>query len=166
MASVLSRQARPPALSTPAVRQVVQRNSYIAVPLTLLVVLFIANAIVQPQFLSQQSWAASMAVLCPIVLTAMAMTLPILSGNGGIDLSVGPLAGFITVLIAAVLVPAGITSPLIIPIVIVFGLLSGALNGVLIAYVRLPAIIATLGMYLFYQGLGTEVLPEDRKSVV
>ena len=25
---------------------------------------------------------------------------------------------------------------------------------------RLPAVIATLGMYLFYQGLGTEVLPQ------
>jgi ribose transport system permease protein len=165
MASVASRQARPPALATPAVRQLVQRNSYLAVPLALLIVLFIANAIVQPQFLSQQSWAASMAVLCPIVLTAMAMTLPILSGNGGIDLSVGPMAGFITVLIAAVLVPAGITSQVIIPIVIVFGLTAGALNGVLIAYVRLPAIIATLGMYLFYQGLGTEVLPEAGGSV-
>jgi len=143
----------------------VQRNSYVAVPLVLLVVLFIANAAVQPQFLSQQSWAASMAVLCPTVLTAMAVTLPVLSGNGGIDLSVGPLAGFITVLIAAVLVPAGITSQVIIPIVIVFGFLSGAVNGFLIAYVRLPAIIATLGMYLFYQGLGTEVLPEAGGSV-
>src|SRR6185437_14898216 len=130
MASVVSRHARPPALSTPVVRQLVQRNSYIAVPLALLVVLFIANAIVQPQFLSQQSWAASMAVLCPTVLTAMAVTLPI----------------------AAVLVPAGITSQVIIPIVILFGLASGAINGFLVAYVRLPAIIATLGMYLFYQG--------------
>ena len=86
LASVLPRHARPQAPSGPAARQLVQRNSYIAVPLALLVVLFIANAIVQPQFLSQQSWAASMAVLCPLVLTAMAVTLPILSGNGGIDL--------------------------------------------------------------------------------
>jgi ribose transport system permease protein len=100
------------------------------------------------------------------VLTAMAVTLPVLSGNGGIDLSVGPLAGFMSVLIAAVLVPAGITTPqLIIPIVIVFGALTGAINGLLVAYVRLPAIIATLGMYLFYQGLGTEVLPEAGGSV-
>ena len=165
MASVLSRQARPQVLSSPAVRQLAARNSYIAVPLALLIILFIANAIVQPQFLSQQSWAASMAVLCPTVLTAMAVTLPILSGNGGIDLSVGPLAGFITVLIAAVLVPAGVTSQVIIPMVIAFGLLSGAVNGFLVAYVRLPAIIATLGMYLFYQGLGTEVLPEAGGSV-
>src|SRR6185312_10786471 len=166
MASVVSRHARPPALSTPVVRQLVQRNSYIAVPLALLIILFVVNAAVQPQFLSQQSWAASMAVLCPTVLTAMAVTLPVLSGNGGIDLSVGPLAGFMSVLIAAVLVPAGIATPqLIIPVVIVFGLASGAINGLLIAYVRLPAIIATLGMYLFYQGLGTEVLPEAGGSV-
>lgn len=142
-------------------RQVLRRNRYAAVPLALLIILFVVNAAVQPQFLSQQSWAASMAVLCPTVLTAMAVTLPVLSGNGGIDLSVGPLAGFMSVLIAAVLVPAGLTTPqLIIPVVIAFGALSGAINGLLVAYVRLPAIIATLGMYLFYQGLGTEVLPE------
>jgi ribose transport system permease protein len=166
MASAVSGRARPSALPIPAVRQVVRRNSYAAVPLALLIILFVVNAAVQPQFLSQQSWAASMAVLCPTVLTAMAVTLPVLSGNGGIDLSVGPLAGFMSVLIAAVLVPAGITTPqLIIPIVIVFGALTGAINGLLVAYVRLPAIIATLGMYLFYQGLGTEVLPEAGGSV-
>jgi ribose transport system permease protein len=166
MASAVSGRAQSSALPWPAVRQVVRRNGYAAVPLALLIILFVVNAAVQPQFLSQQSWAASMAVLCPTVLTAMAVTLPVLSGNGGIDLSVGPLAGFMSVLIAAVLVPAGITTPqLIIPIVIVFGALTGAINGLLVAYVRLPAIIATLGMYLFYQGLGTEVLPEAGGSV-
>lgn len=160
MASAAAGRWQPPELSAP-VRQILRRNSYAAVPLALLILLFIVNAAVQPQFLDQQNWASSMAVLCPTVLTAMAVTLPVMSGNGGIDLSVGPLAGFMTVLIAAVLVPAGITTPqLIIPIVIVFGLLSGAINGLLVAYVRVPAIIATLGMYLFYQGLGTEVLPE------
>jgi len=161
MASVVSEHAQPAVSSMPTVRQILRRNSYAAVPLALLIVLFVVNAAIQPQFLAQQGWASSMAVLCPTVLTAMAVTLPVLSGNGGIDLSVGPLAGFMTVLIAAVLVPAGITTPqLIIPIVVVFGLLSGAINGLLVAYVRLPAIIATLGMYLFYQGLGTEVLPQ------
>jgi ribose transport system permease protein len=167
MASVLTGRTQPPAQSVPpAVRQILQRNSYAAVPLALLILLFIVNAVVQPQFLDQQNWASSMAVVCPTVLTAMAVTLPVLSGNGGIDLSVGPLAGFMTVLIAAVLVPAGITTPeLVIPIVIVFGALTGAINGLLVAYVRVPAIIATLGMYLFYQGLGTEVLPEAGGAV-
>src|SRR5215469_3548372 len=166
MASVVSEQAQPTVSSMPTVRQILRRNSYAAVPLALLIVLFVVNAAIQPQFLAQQGWASSMAVLCPTVLTAMAVTLPVLSGNGGIDLSVGPLAGFMTVLISTVLVPAGITSPLtVIPIVVVFGLLSGAINGLLVAYVRLPAIIATLGMYLFYDGLGTEVLPQAGGSV-
>lgn len=166
MASIVSDRVQLRALAEPAVRQILRRNSYAAVPFALLVILFVINAAVQPQFLNQQTWATSMAVLCPTVLTAMAVTLPVLSGNGGIDLSVGPLAGFMTVLIAAVLVPAGITSAaLIIPIVVVFGLLSGAINGVLVAYVRLPAIIATLGMYLFYDGLGTDVLPQAGGSV-
>ena len=165
MASVADR-VQPTALLMPAVRQVLRRNSYATVPLVLLVVLFVVNAAVQPQFLAQQSWATSMSVLCPTVLTAMAMTLPVLSGNGGLDLSVGPLAGFMTVLISTILVPAGITTPeLVVPIVIVFGALTGAINGLLIAYVRLPAIIATLGMYLFYQGLGTEVLPQAGGNV-
>ena len=160
MASVADRM-QPTTLLMPTVRQILRRNSYAAVPLALLILLFVVNAAVQPQFLAQNSWATSMSVLCPTVLTAMAMTLPVLSGNGGLDLSVGPLAGFMTVLISTILVPAGITTPaLVIPIVVVFGALSGAINGVLIAYVRLPAIIATLGMYLFYQGLGTDVLPQ------
>jgi ribose transport system permease protein len=165
MASVADR-VQPTALLMPTVRQILRRNSYAAVPFVLLILLFIVNAAVQPQFLAQNSWATSMSVLCPTVLTAMAMTLPVLSGNGGLDLSVGPLAGFMTVLISTILVPAGITTPvLVIPIVVVFGALSGAINGVLIAYVRLPAIIATLGMYLFYQGLGTDVLPQAGGSV-
>lgn len=166
MTSIVSDRAQLRVLATPAVRQMLRRNSYAAVPFALLIVLFVVNAAVQPQFLSSSTWATSMAVLCPTVLTAMAVTLPVLSGNGGIDLSVGPLAGFMTVLIAAVLVPAGITSPvLVIPIVVVFGLLTGAINGVLVAYVRLPAIIATLGMYLFYDGLGTDVLPQAGGAV-
>jgi ribose transport system permease protein len=169
MASVASAPAPAPApaarerraLPLPSARELAQRHAYALVPAALLIVLFVVNTIVQPIFVEEHSWSQEMAVACPTILVGMAMTLPILSGNGGLDLSVGPLAGFMTVFIAAVLVPAGITTPaLIVPIVILFGLASGAINGVLVAYVRLPAIIATLGMYLFWDGLGTEVLPQ------
>src|ERR1041385_6866530 len=102
MTSLVCGQARLSALSAPAVRQILRRNSYAAGPLALLIAAFIVNAAVQPQFLAQQNWATSMSVLCPTVLTAMAMTLPVVSGNGGIDLSVGPLAGFMSVLISTI----------------------------------------------------------------
>jgi len=143
------------------VRRLFARHSYAAVPFVITVGLFVVNLVVQPAFVYLSNLGSSMAVLFPILLTGMALTLPVLSGNGGIDLSVGPLAGFVTVFVSAILMPAGIRAPeLVIPIVIVFGLLSGAVNGVLIGYVRLPPIIATLGMYLFWEGLGTQVQPE------
>ena len=51
---------------------------------------------------------------------------------------------------------------MLIPIVLGLGLVAGAVNGLLVAYVRLPAIIATLGAYLFYHGLGVQILDPRR----
>ena len=56
-------------------------------------------SIVSPRFLTG---AASVAV--PLVIGAMAVTPAILSGGGGMDLSVGPLMGFVNVLVVTVLV--------------------------------------------------------------
>jgi len=139
---------------------VLDRSSYAVAPTVVAVGLFIANAVVQPSFIDSSNWASTLAVSSPFVLTALAQAPPLLSGNGGLDLSVGPFAGFITVFVAAVLVPAGLGAPeVLIPLVIGFGLAAGGVNGVLIAYVRLPPIIATLGTYLFYSGISTYVLP-------
>ena len=41
MTSVVSDPARPSVLSTPAVRQILRRNTYAVVPLAMLIVLFI-----------------------------------------------------------------------------------------------------------------------------
>ena len=65
-------------------------DSYLAVPTVLLLVLLIANIILQPSLVSESNWASTLSVTCPYILTAMAMAMPVLSGNGGLDLSVGP----------------------------------------------------------------------------
>jgi ribose transport system permease protein len=149
-----------------AVSALISRHSYAAVPLVLSVALFVANVAVRPSFVSVGNWAPALAVLCPLVLTGMALALPVLSGNGGFDLSVGPVTGFVTVLVAGVLAPHGLASAVVvIPLVVLFGLGAGALNGLLVAYVQLPAIIATLGTYLLFTGLGTEVLANPGGSV-
>jgi ribose transport system permease protein len=140
--------------------------SYAATPLVFVVVLIVANAIKQPGFLDQSNWATTLAVASPIILTGMAQTVPVLSGGGGLDLSVGVFAGFITVLIAGELAPRGYDSPwVLVPMVLGLGLLAGAVNGLLVAYVRLPAIIATLGAYLFYHGLGVQILDSPGGTV-
>jgi len=141
-------------------RRAASRQSYASVPVVVAIALFIVNVILQPSFASHGNWATELSEMCPFVLTSMAVAIPMLSGNGNIDLSVGPLMGFMVVFIAADLVPAGINEPeLLLPLVILCGLVAGAINGVLVAYLRIPAIIATLGTYLFYSGIAAKVLP-------
>ncbi len=133
---------------------------YAAAGITGCIVLFIANIAVQPSFLSQGNWAQELAVASPLLLMAVAQMPAVVSGNAGIDMSVGPFAGFINVLLVVVLFGHGNGQPyIVIPFVIAAGLIGGAINGYLIAYVRLPAIIVTLAGYLFYEGLAPEVLP-------
>jgi ribose transport system permease protein len=129
-------------------------------PLVIFVILFIANIIWQTSFIHPNNWASTLTLAAPFIITGLAQTIPILSGQGGLDLSVGPFAGFVAVLIVRTFGPAGLGSPeLLIPLVVVTGLAGGAINGVLVAYVRLPPIIATLGAYLFYTGIAAQVLP-------
>jgi len=127
----------------------------------LFVVLLICNLIVLPAFLAASNLAATLAVGAPWVLAAMAATPSILSGGGGIDISIGPLIGFVNVFIIGVLVAHGLANPaIVIPVVIAIGIFVGAVNGILVAYIRVQPIVATLGMYLLLVGLALVVLPQ------
>ena len=85
----------------------------------------------------------------------------ILGGRGGIDVSVGPLMGFVNALIVQTLIAdAGISSPwLVVPAALVFGAAAGALNGFLAVFVRIQPIVATLGTYLIFTGLTLTIVP-------
>lgn len=127
----------------------------------LFVVLLVCNLLVLPGFLAASNFAATLAVGTPWVLAAMAATPSILSGGGGIDISIGPLIGFVNVFIIGVLVANGLGNPaIVIPVVIILGVAVGTVNGILVAYVRLQPIVATLGMYLLLVGLALVVLPQ------
>jgi ribose transport system permease protein len=135
-------------------------RSYMTGPLVIFTILFVANIIWQTPFIHPNNWASTLTLAAPFIITGLAQAIPILSGQGGLDLSVGPFAGFVAVLIVRTYGPSGLGSPeLLIPLVVITGLVGGAINGVLVAYVRLPPIIATLGAYLFYTGIAAQVLP-------
>jgi ribose transport system permease protein len=111
-------------------------------------------------FISRSNWASILAVASPFIITAAAQAPVTLAGNGGIDLSVGPLAGLVNVIIIAVLIAHGISSPLpVLLIGLALGGGSGLLNGFLVSYMRIQPIIATLGTYLFYSGLALYIIP-------
>jgi ribose transport system permease protein len=137
------------------------RQRTYAVPILVAVLaLVLLNAAFDHAFVSFNNWASILAAATPFMLTAMAQTAPVLAGNGGIDLSVGPLAGLTNAVLVAVLVPAGLDGPLpMLAATLAIGGLSGLLNGTLVCIVRVQPIIATLGTFLIYEGLTLEVLP-------
>jgi len=119
------------------------------------------NCFASPAFVDPANWNGLLVGAAPFVITAMAQTVPVLSGDGGIDLSVGPLAGLVNALIASVLMQHGWSDPVtVIGATVIVGAVSGLLNGLLVAVVRVQPIIATLGTYLAYQGMTLEVLPQ------
>jgi ribose transport system permease protein len=125
-----------------------------------LVIFATLNAAASPAFTDSGNWNGMLIGAAPFIITAMAQTAVVMSGDGGVDLSVGPLAGLVNALIASVLVPHGWTDPVsIVGASLLVGVASGLLNGIMVAVVRVQPIIATLGTYLAYQGITLEMLP-------
>jgi ribose/xylose/arabinose/galactoside ABC-type transport system permease subunit len=97
----------------------------------------------------------------PVLLLAFGMTLVLMTA--GIDLSVGSLVAFVACVMSSfppgpnfwwTAVPVGLT----------LALALGAANGVLIARLDVPPIIATLGTMIFYRGLCFVVMGDLEKS--
>lgn len=101
-----------------------------------------------------------------IAVAAAGMTMVIVSGN--IDISVGSMLG-VCATIAGELARNGAPIPIAFLAAVVAGGLIGAINGTLVAYARIPAIVVTLGMLsilrggliLVTQGRWIESLPEE-----
>src|SRR3954452_18504901 len=94
------------------------------------VVLLVANLIAQPDLGTPGNWPEVLAVLAPLALAAMASTPQILSGGGGLDVSVGPHIIFWNIMIVSVLLPNGIDSAFTaLPLILIGGAAIGAVNG-------------------------------------
>ena len=121
--------------------------------LVLLLVLLVANAFLNPVRLFSDP-LTTIGLAAPLILAALATTPSILSGGGGIDISIGPMIGFLNVILVIFLFGNGMESPVVaLPVILALGALLGAFNGFLVAYVRLQPIVATLGTYLVFVGL-------------
>ena len=94
----------------------------------------------------------------PVLLLALPMTLIIITGE--IDLSVASIAGFTSCVFGA-LWNAGIPMETIVPLCIVLGAVSGALNGFLVSVVGLPSLAVTIGTLALYRGLAFVVLGDQ-----
>lgn len=91
-----------------------------------------------------------------ILILAIGMLVLIVLGD--IDLSVGATAAFVGAMAAILTIKMNVPSPIAIILCLIIGIAIGAFNGFWIAYVNVPAFIATLGTQLLFRGLTIVVL--------
>ena len=124
---------------------------------------FLVNVIFQPTILSLSLLGFQIQSTLPLVFVAFAQTLVILSG--GFDLSVGGILVITNVLTATLLGGTSGTHLWLLPGILVVGLGLGAINGVLVAWVKLQPFIATLGTWAVYDGIALTILKTDGGNV-
>ncbi|MER9679939.1 ABC transporter permease [Mesorhizobium sp. M0184] len=127
----------------------------------LLVILIAVNLLLNPARFHPAAWGALIGLAAPLIGAAVASAPVILAGRGGIDISVGPLMGFVNAMVIQLLfLRLGMSSPMfIVPAALLIGAIVGAANGFLATIVRIQPIVATLGTYLILTGMTLTVLP-------
>jgi ribose/xylose/arabinose/galactoside ABC-type transport system permease subunit len=120
-----------------------------------LVIVLLAFALItwrEPRFASAANLRTMMSALPLIMIVAVGQFLAILSRN--IDLSVGSMLGLSAIVAGGAFVSnPGLPVPVAMVIAVGVGAVLGLFNGVLVASLRVPAIIATLGTLTAYRGL-------------
>lgn len=114
------------------------------------VVMLLAVGAASPSFFAGGNLRDLLINNAPILLIAIGMTLVILVGE--IDISVGSQFAVCSVL-AGILAKSGAPMPLLFVFLLIIGGLMGALNGLLVGWLRLPSIIVTLAMLVAWRDL-------------
>ncbi len=130
-----------------------KQNFIIVVALVVLVFLFY---FLNPNFLNEYNIISMAQSLAPYAIMGLGVTFAI--ATGGIDLSIG------TVCIASAVIAGKLYSDGVLPLwgtvpaMIAIGGLFGLINGLLIAKLKLPAFIATLGTMMVSRGLSAIIV--------
>jgi ribose/xylose/arabinose/galactoside ABC-type transport system permease subunit len=120
--------------------------------LGLLVAVVAGAALLSPFFLQESTLPYLLQYVPVIGLLGIGQTLIILAGGPGIDLSAGSTLSLVGIAVAA-LVAGGLDPYAASLIGLVIGGALGAINGVLVAKVGIPSLIATLATMFLYGGL-------------
>jgi ribose/xylose/arabinose/galactoside ABC-type transport system permease subunit len=119
---------------------------------TFLAFLFVFSSIVSPAFLKPQNLINILNPAAALGIVAIGQTFVILTGRGALDLSVASVMATVAVIVAMNTGGQDSLLPPIIAACLLFGIIIGLLNGLLIARGNVPPIMATLGMMVIIQG--------------
>jgi rhamnose transport system permease protein len=121
--------------------------------LIIVLIAFFATQI--PNYVSGRTFSRISTTLPIVLVVAVGQTLVVLTRN--IDLSVGSIVGLVAFVVGTLLSRDNSIHPLIaLAIAVGIGVVLGAVNGLLVAYGRVPAIVATLGTLAIYRMMVVE----------
>lgn len=115
-----------------------------------LVALIVMFSLINPRFATYANLLNVLTQASTYIIVAMGMTLVIT--KGGIDLSVGSLMALVTCISFSLMNDGMHFIPALL-IMFVLAILLGALNGLIVAFLAVPALIATLGTMVAFRGL-------------
>ena len=136
-----------------------QRETGIALALILVVVF---TTVKNPAFLfSADGWRDLLLTPSILMLVAVGQAIVIITRN--VDLSVGSVVGLTAYLTGRVFIDLpGVPWPLVFVIGLVAGGLLGLINGALVAFAKVPALVITLGTLYIYRGINVMWTGSDR----
>lgn len=124
-------------------------------PMAALLLIMGVVAATTPSFLAAENFRNIALQVAVLSIVAIGSTVVILTG--GIDLSPGSMIAYLTMVLAVMIKFNGASLWLAIPAAIALGGVLGLVNGVLVAYVRIPAFIVTLAGLSAFKGIALTV---------
>jgi len=130
------------------------------VPITLFYVLMIFAVIRSPSLVSASGIGSAVIVATPLILATYALMASVISGRGTVDLSIGPLIGFINVTLVQLVTAGYFTNPFaFFGLAFLLGAAYQLIFALIVVYVRVQPIIVSLSGFLALSGINLVILP-------
>lgn len=135
-------------------------NTFLLVPILLFFGLLIAAVLRSKGLLSSSGIGSAEIVVAPLIMATYALMALAIAGRATVDLSIGPLIGFINVTLIQLADADIISSPIaVFAYVLAVGVAYQLVLGLIIIYVRVQPIIVSLSGYLALSGINLVILP-------
>jgi rhamnose transport system permease protein len=133
-------------------------RSWEALLILVVIIVFTINSFASPYFLNAWNLSDATFNFTEKAMIAFAMAMLIIAGE--IDLSVASIIALASTMMG-MMMEAGASVPVLVLTGILVGLICGAVNGVLVAGLRLPSIVVTIGTMSLFRGLSYIILGDQ-----
>ena len=135
-------------------------SAYLLVPILLFFVLLFIAVMRSPRLVTTSGIGSAIIVAAPLVLATYALMASTIAGRGTVDLSIGPLIGFINVTLIQIFNHGGLQSSIAFVLyALALGVAYQLVMALIVIFVRVQPIIVALSGYLALSGINLVILP-------